>query len=87
MTKLGKGVLLLIVGLFIPAVNTGINSLYLVTSLLTSLFIISIVVSKIYVKNLSIERFVPEEAFQDTPFPVRIRLTNRGRMSRFSLII
>ena len=87
MTKLGKGVLLLIVGLFIPAVNTGINSLYLVTSLLTSLFIISIVVSKIYIKNLSIERFVPDEVFQDTPFPVRIRLTNKGRMSKFLLMI
>ncbi len=87
MTKLGKGVLLLIVGLFIPAVNTGINSLYLVTSLLTSLFIISIVLSKIYTKNLGIERFVPEEVFQDTPFPVRIRLRNKGRVSKFLLMI
>ncbi len=86
MTKLGKGVLLLAIGLFIPAINTGINSLYLVTSLLVSLLIISIFVSKNSTKNLSIKRFVPDEIFQDTAFPVRISLKNKGK-SRYLLVI
>ncbi len=66
----------------------GLNLIYLVVSLMISFMLVSQILSRIGLHNLSIERIVPSNIFAERPFPVEMQLTNRKRrFSSYSLTV
>jgi len=87
-TSVGRwyiGILLLI---GIAAINTANNLLYLVSSTLLSLIIVSGVISEHTMRRLRIERTLPAQIFKDTPTVVRVSIKNVKKVfSSFSFSV
>ncbi len=72
----------------IAAINTANNLLYLVSSTLLSLIIVSGVISEHTMRRLRIERTLPARIFKDTPAVVRVGIKNGKKIfSSFSFSV
>lgn len=87
-TPLGTRFLVVCVLIGIAAINTGSNLLYLCTSMMLSMVIVSGILSELALKGLRAARRVPGEIYADEPFAVRYALENgKRRMPSFALSV
>ncbi len=86
MTREGRWVLAITLGIGFGAINTGNNLLYLIFGLLISLIIVSGVLSELTLRGLRASIESPDEIFAKRPNLVRARLTNdKRRLASFSV--
>lgn len=62
---------------FVAAVNTAANLLYLVAGGLISFLILSVVLSRLTLRSLHLTREVPSRAHREEAFPISVRIENR----------
>jgi uncharacterized protein (DUF58 family) len=62
------------------AMNTGTNLLYLILSMMLSLLIISGVLSTVTLRNIEVERIVPNHIAAQEQFPIQLVVRNRKRL-------
>lgn len=77
LTPLGKAALLLIALTLWNAVNSGLNTLYLVYSALVAMVGISWIGVRFAALAVRLEIVLPEQVFCDDRVPLRLRITNR----------
>lgn len=88
LTRDGIGFVLITLAAGTAAINTGNNLLYLILAAMLSLIIISGILSEWCLREIDIERRFPQHIFVSTPFPLRVRITNKKRfLSSFSLAV
>jgi uncharacterized protein (DUF58 family) len=77
------------VGLALLMIATTIKSgwLYLVASVLFSLLLLGLVSGRLAVRSIDITRSSQREAFEGEPFRVVLKVSNRGRMARYFLMV
>ena len=86
LTREGKWVLLITLGVGFGAVNTGNNLLYLIFGLLLSLITVSGILSELTLRGLEAEVDSPDEIFAKRSTFVRTRLRNtKRRLASFSV--
>lgn len=78
-----------IVGLALLFIAATIKSgwLYLVASVLFSLVVLGLVFGWLATRGLEITRECPGDAFEDEPFPVKLRVRNTGAFARNFLVV
>jgi uncharacterized protein (DUF58 family) len=86
-TNLGLGFILLTLVVAIAATNTGNNGLYILVSLFLGALVVSGIVSRRNVENLSVELDGPPELFAGIPARFSLRVTNEGRLPRRAILV
>ncbi len=86
-TNLGLGFVLLTLVVAVAATNTGNNGLYILVSLFLGALVVSGVVSRRNVENLSVALDGPPELFAGVPARFSLRLTNHGRLPRRAVLV
>lgn len=87
-TPLGTRFVVITVLIGFAAINTGGNLLYLCTSMLLSMMIVSGILSEQALKGLAVARRLPDEMYAATPFSVRYGIANRkARIPSFALTV
>ncbi len=86
-TNLGLGFILLTLLVAIAATNTGNNGLYILVSLFLGALVVSGVVSRRNVENVSVEVDGPPELYAGVPARFTLRLTNHGRLPRRAILV
>lgn len=86
-TNLGLGFILLTLVVAVAATNTGNNGLYILVSLFLGSLVVSGVVSRRNVENLTVELEGPPELFAGAPARFTLRLTNHGRLPRRAILV
>ena len=86
-TNLGLGFILLTLVVAVAATNTGNNGLYILVSLFLGALVVSGVVSRRNVENLSVELDGPPELFAGVPARFTLRVTNAGRLPRRAILV
>jgi len=74
--------ILVALALFLIAATIKSGWLYLVAGFLLSLVLVGILAGWRTTRRLELERECPAEVFEREPFPVRLRVSNRGRLAR-----
>ncbi len=77
--------LLLTVSFFLIAVNVQAGFLFIITSILISLIVVSYLVPIISVRNVEVKRVVPPEAFEFEEVPVELIVKTKSRWPRLLL--
>jgi len=72
--------LVIIVLLLLAAWNTGTNLLYVILGMAVSLWILSVVFSRLSFRGFSMSRDCPPAVYRGDPVPVTLRITNRKRL-------
>jgi len=86
MTKEGIFFSLIILGVGMAAMNTGINLLYLIFAMTCSFMVLAGILSEYCVQKISCAISCPHQVFADENFPVTVKLENRKkRFPSFSL--
>ncbi len=75
------------VALLLIAATIKSGWLYLVASVLFSLVILSALSGRLANRRVEIGRECPGEAFEGEPFPVALKVRNRGRLTRYFLLL
>ncbi|NJK62083.1 MAG: DUF58 domain-containing protein [Synechococcaceae cyanobacterium SM2_3_1] len=78
-TRIGKifsGITLLV---SVAAFNTGNNPLYLLFGMMLSFIILSALISEVILRDLEIQRRVPERVFAEQPALIRLNIQNHKR--------
>lgn len=87
-TPLGTRFVVISVLIGFAAINTGSNLLYLCTSMMLSMMLVSGILSEQALKGLKVARRLPEEIYAGTAFTVRYGLTNtKRRIPSFALTV
>ena len=86
-TNLGLGFILLTLVVAVAATNTGNNGLYILVSLFLGALVVSGVVSRRNVENLSVELAGGPELFAGAPARFTLRVTNHGRLPRRAILV
>ena len=86
-TNVGLGFILMTLVVAVAATNTGNNGLYVLVSLFLGALVVSGVVSRRNVENVTVELDGPAEIFAGVPVRFTLRLTNRGRLPRRALLV
>jgi uncharacterized protein (DUF58 family) len=86
-TNLGLGFILLTLVIAVAATNTGNNGLYILVSLFLGALVVSGIVSRRNVENLSVELDGPPELYAGVPARFTLRLTNHGRLPRRAVLV
>ncbi len=86
-TNLGLGFVLTTLVVAIGATNTGNNGLYVLLSLLLGVLLVSGVVSRRNVEEVSVSISGPSEVFAGEPARFQVRLGNRGRRGKSALLV
>jgi uncharacterized protein (DUF58 family) len=86
-TNLGLGFILLTLVVAVAATNTGNNGLYILVSLFLGALVVSGVVSRRNVENLSVELVGPPELYAGIPARFTLRVTNHGRLPRRAVLV
>ena len=87
-TRTGGIFVLLIAVIVAVGAIKGLNLIYLVAAFMISFMLVSSLLPRIGLYNLSIERVVPSNIFAEKPFPVDLQLTNKKRrFSTYSIAI
>ena len=86
-TNLGLGFILLTLVVAVAATNTGNNGLYILVSLFLGALVVSGVVSRRNVENLSVELEGPPELYAGIPSRFTLRVTNGGRLPRRAVLV
>jgi len=87
-TRTGWMFLMLIVIMAVVGALKGLNLIYLTVSMMISYMLVTQVLSRIVLHNLSIERITPDHIFSEKPFPVELRITNnKKRFASYSLAV
>lgn len=86
-TNLGLGFILLTLVVAVAATNTGNNGLYILVSLFLGALVVSGVVSRRNVENLTVELEGPPELFAGVPARFTLRVTNQGRLPRRAVLV
>ena len=80
LTREGKLLVVLALGVGVGAVNTGNNLLYLVLGLMLSLIVTSGILSELTLRKLTADLTIPPHAFARRPHLVRVAVTNAKRL-------
>ena len=86
-TNVGLGFTLMTLVIAVAATNTGNNGLYILVSIFLGALVVSGVVSRRNVENVTVELDGPTEIFAGVPARFTLRLTNRGRLPRRALLV
>jgi len=86
-TNLGLGFILLTLVVAVAATNTGNNGLYILVSLFLGALVVSGIVSRRNVENLSVELHGPPELFAGVPARFTLHVTNHGRLPRRAILV
>lgn len=86
-TNLGLGFVLTTLVVAIGATNTGNNGLYILLALFLAVLVVSGLVSRRNVEDLTVSLDGPEEIFAGEPARFVVRLVNRGRLPRRALLV
>jgi uncharacterized protein (DUF58 family) len=74
-TRSGRTLLVVTIGIGLGALNTGNNLLYLILGLLLSLIVVSGVLSERCLRGVRVKRLLPDAAHAGEPFALRYELT------------
>lgn len=87
-TPLGTRFVIICVLIGIAAINTGSNLLYLCTSMMLSMMIVSGILSEQALRGLMVTRRLPDEIYAEGQFAVRYNLHNsKARIPSFALAV
>jgi uncharacterized protein (DUF58 family) len=86
-TNLGLGFILLTLVVAVAATNTGNNGLYILVSLFLGALVVSGIVSRRNVENLSVALDGPPELFAGVPARFTLSVTNHGRLPRRAVLV
>jgi uncharacterized protein (DUF58 family) len=86
-TNLGLGFILMTLVVAIGATNTGNNGLYILVSLFLGALVVSGVVSRRNVENVTVRLEGPRDVFAGEPVRFTLTLANRGRLPRRALLV
>jgi uncharacterized protein (DUF58 family) len=86
-TNLGLGFILLTLVVAVAATNTGNNGLYILVSLFLGALVVSGIVSRRNVENLSVALDGPPELFAGVPARFTLSITNHGRLPRRAVLV
>ncbi len=86
-TNLGLGFVLTTLVVAVGATNTGNNGLYLLLALFFAVLVVSGVLSRQNVENLTVRLEGPDEIFASSPARFLLRIANNGVFTRKALLV
>ena len=85
LTREGKRFFLASILIGIAAFNTGNNLIYLILSMMLALFVLSVAILRINMKNLTVRLFQPGPVFANNPADIALTVKNLKSFPSYSL--
>ncbi len=87
LTPFGRALILVAAAVFLAALTSGVNLLYLADGMLWAVLTVSFFSGRARLRPIAVEAGLPESIFAGSPFALGLRVRNTGRRPVFQLLV